>query len=85
MIADNSEEKSMGNRKKKPKRSEVVISGVVNKRIVAARPIKKGQIIKSADICVKRSSEGLTADNWDLVCGCTAQKDYIPDEAIWGL
>lgn len=78
-------EESMGDGIKRLKESEVIISGVVKKRIVAARPIKKGQIIKSADICVKRSSVGLTAENWDLICGCTAQKDYIPDEAIWVL
>lgn len=75
-------EESMGDGIKRPKESEVSISNVVKKRIVAARPIKKGQIIKSVDICVKRSSDGLMAENWDLVCGCTAQKAYQQDEPI---
>ncbi len=73
---------SMGNGVKQPTDTEVEISKVVLKRIVANRNIPAGKIIEESDLCVKRSSTGLLAKAWDYVVGTTAKKDYCIDEGI---
>ncbi len=73
---------AMGDGKKTPANIEKEISKVVMKRIVAARPIAKGQVITEQDVCVKRNDIGLPAGMWDLVIGTVAKKDYIIDEAV---
>lgn len=73
---------AMGDGVKTPVNIEKEISKVVLKRIVAAGPIVKGQVITEQDICVKRNDRGLPASKWDLVIGTVAKKDYIIDEAI---
>lgn len=75
-------ESAMGDGVKAPVNIEKEISKVVLKRIVAAEPIAKGQVITEQDICVKRNDRGLSASKWDLVIGTVAKKDYIIDEAI---
>lgn len=75
-------ERAMGDGIKTPANIEKEISKVVLKRIVAAGPITKGQVITEQDICVKRNDRGLSASKWDLVIGTVAKKDYIKDEAI---
>lgn len=75
-------EKAMGDGCKVPTNIENKISKVVLKRIVAKRPIQKGEIITSEDICVKRSEDGLMANMWDYVIGSRAQCNYTIDEGI---
>lgn len=67
---------------KKPTASEIEISKVVTKRIVAARKINKGEVLDEKNICVKRNNVGQMAKDWDLMLGKTAQKDYEIDEGI---
>lgn len=75
-------EKALGNGIKSPNKSEQEISLVVLKRILARDRIKKGEILTEDRLIVKRSGEGLSAANWDLVVGSTAIKDYDIDEPI---
>ena len=75
-------EKALGNGIKSPNKSEQEISLVVLKRILARDRIKKREILTEDRLIVKRSGEGLSAANWDLVVGSTAIKDYDIDEPI---
>lgn len=75
-------ETAMGDGDKKPADVERAISKVVLKRIVAKRPIKKGQIIQIEDICVKRNNTGAMASEWDRVIGSVAKRDYSAEEGI---
>ena len=72
----------MGNGKKEATWVEKEISKVVLKRIVAKKPIREGQVITEADICVKRNDVGLACSKWDIVIGTKARKDYVVDEGI---
>lgn len=75
-------ESAIGDGIKVPTNVEKIISRVVLKRIVAAKPIPKGKIIDAADLTVKRNDSGLSADKWDLVIGKVAVKCYDVDEGI---
>lgn len=73
---------AMGDGKKEATKVEKEISKVVLKRIVAKKPIREGQVITEADICVKRNDVGLACGKWDIVIGTKARKDYVVDEGI---
>ena len=82
VVAIRNIERALGNGIKSPNTSEKLISEVVIKRIVANRPIKKGEVLGSDNMTVKRSSEGLRASLWDTVNGRVASHDYEIDEPI---
>jgi N-acetylneuraminate synthase len=73
---------ALGDGIKRPNKSEIEISSVVLKRIVAGKHITKGSIFSADNLTVKRSSQGLNAQLWDLVIGKDATKDYNIDEPI---
>ena len=73
---------ALGTGLKKPTDLENEISSVVQKRIVANKPILSGKILDEEDLCVKRSASGILAGNWDLVVGTIARKNYDVDEGI---
>lgn len=75
-------ERAMGDGIKQPNTSEKKISKVVLKRIVASRPIKKGETFSDENITVKRSDSGISAKYWDMVVGAPAVKDFEPDEPV---
>lgn len=75
-------EKALGSGVKEPNASEKAISGVVLKRIVAARDIKKGEILRADNLALKRAPEGLSPEHWDEVCGTAAKRDYKENQAI---
>lgn len=75
-------EKAIGNGRKEPSEEEKSISKVVLKKIVAQRPIRKGQVITEEDLCVKRSDAGLPATAWDLIVGTEARDDFKVDDGI---
>jgi len=75
-------EKAMGDGRKLPTKVEKDISKVVLKRVVARRPISKGQTIVEDDIIVKRNDTGVPCDMWDLVIGMISKKNYKVDEGI---
>lgn len=75
-------EKALGDGNKVPTTSELDISKVVIKRIVANKPIKKGEVINEDMITCKRNDNGELAKKWDGVVGSIAKKDYSIDEGI---
>lgn len=75
-------EKALGNGIKKPNKSEHEISKVILKRIVAKTKIKKGQLLSSENITVKRSNIGIPASYWDLILGSVAETDFEMDDSI---
>lgn len=75
-------ETALGNGVKSPNKSELEISKVVLKRIVASRPIHKGEYLTEKNLTVKRASEGISATSWDTIIGSTALYDFKTDEPI---
>ena len=75
-------EKALGNGIKNPNKSELEISKVVLKRIVAKTKIKKGDAFTSENLTVKRSYSGFAASNWDFIIGSVAKRDFEIDDPI---
>lgn len=75
-------ESALGNGIKQPNESEIKISTVVTKRIVAQKNIQPGDVLDSYNICVKRANSGLPSYMWDLIIGRPATKEYRIDQPI---
>lgn len=75
-------EKALGDGIKRPNVSEQKNSEVVLKRIIANKPIKKGDILGKDNLSLLRSSTGIPAKYWDFVAGKAAKRDYKEDEPI---
>jgi len=76
-------EAALGDGIKKPAQSELGISKVVRRKIVASKPILKGTLFSSENLTTKRTSDhGLPAEMWDYVIGRPAPKDYVEDETV---
>jgi len=75
-------EDCLGTGIKEPTGAEKEISKVVTKRVVAQKPIHKGEVFTDENVCVKRNDLGILARHWDLVIGRVATKDYLGDEGI---
>ncbi len=73
---------ALGDGIKTPTNSEIAISTVVKKRIVARCPIRKGEVLNENNITVKRCDEGEPAYSWDSVVGTKATRDYDIDCGI---
>lgn len=55
---------------------------VARKSIVAARDIKKGEILTDDNITVKRPGNGVSPMLWNEVIGTAAKRDFVYDELI---
>lgn len=55
---------------------------IVRKSIVAARPIRKGEMFTEENITVKRPGTGINPMRWNEVLGMAASQDYEADEMI---
>ena len=75
-------EKALGTGIKKPSPSELKNKPVARKSIVAAFPIKKGEIFTDMNITVKRPGTGISPMRWDEMIGRKAGRDYKKDEII---
>ena len=75
-------ERSLGDGVKRPNASELTICKVVLKSIVANQKIAKGEVLTAEKLTVKRADKGISAQNWDLIVGRTAIRDYEIDEPI---
>ena len=75
-------EKALGDGIKRPNASEQKNAEVVLKRIIANKPVKKGDILGTDNLSLLRSSTGIPAKFWDLVAGKAAKRDYKEDEPI---
>ncbi len=75
-------ETALGDGIKRPNRSEAENAKVVQKSILAKRPIKKGEVLTEDMLVAKRAGAGISSVHWDVVVGTTAVKDYDIDEPI---
>lgn len=75
-------EAALGDGIKRPNKSEAENAKVVQKSILAKRPIKKGETLTEENLTVKRAGAGIPANLWDSVVGGIAIKDFEIDEPI---
>jgi N,N'-diacetyllegionaminate synthase len=75
-------EKALGNGIKAPTPSEQKNKLLARKSIVAAIPIKKGEIFTEQNLSTKRPGTGISPMRWDEVIGKLAQRDFEEDELI---
>ena len=75
-------EMALGNGVKKPSKSELKNIKIARKSLVAARTVKKGEILDSSNITVKRPGTGINPMRWIEFVGTTANRDYQKDELI---
>lgn len=78
----NIEEAVSGNGEKEPSVSEWKNIGIGRKSIVAAKAIKKGELLTKENITTKRPGTGISPMQWDNVIGKVANKDFQEDEII---
>jgi len=75
-------EVALGDGIKRPNASEVKISKVVLKSIVAKTDIKAGELLSDKNMTIKRAGSGIPAAHWDMVVGTKALRDFSIDEPI---
>lgn len=75
-------ELALGDSIKQASKSEQKNIHIARRSIVAARDIKKGDILTVENITAKRPGGGISPMRWDEVLGTVAQKDYLQDEPI---
>ena len=75
-------EKSMGDGKKIPSKSEKKNISIVRKSLVARRFIKKGEKFNELNVIAKRPGIGLSPMKWKKIFGKKAKKDFKEDELI---
>lgn len=75
-------DQAIGDGIKKASKSEAKNIPISRKSIVAARPIKAGEVFCSDNLAVKRPGAGINPMRWDEIIGQVAQRDYLPDEVL---
>ncbi len=75
-------ERALGNGCKTPSPSEIPNRSVARKSIVAARPIRRGELFSEENLTVKRPGNGISPMRWNEIIGTAATRDYRPDEPI---
>ena len=75
-------EKALGTGVKKVSFSEQKNKSIARKSIIAARPIKVGELFSEENLTVKRPGNGISPMNWDDVIGKVAKRDFVDDELI---
>lgn len=75
-------EKALGTGKKKISESERKNMAIARKSIVAACPIKKGDLLTEGNLTVKRPGTGISPMRWEEVMGTKAIKDFSEEELI---
>lgn len=75
-------EAGLGDGIKRPNKSEAENAKVVQKSILAKRPIKQGETLTEDMLVAKRAGKGISAKYWDMVVGANAIKDFEIDEPI---
>ncbi len=75
-------EQAMGDGEKKVTVSEGKNIAIARKSIVAACPIKKGEILFEENLTVKRPGTGISPMRWEEIVGTIAIRDYNEDELI---
>lgn len=75
-------EAGLGDGIKRPNKSEAENAKVVQKSILAKRPIKQGETLTEDMLVAKRAGMGISAKYLDIVVGAYAIKDFEIDEPI---
>jgi N,N'-diacetyllegionaminate synthase len=75
-------EKILGSSEKKPTDSEKTIMKNVRKSIVAAKNIRKNEIIKKEMLTIKRPGIGISPEDIEKIIGKKTKKDIIFDEIL---
>ncbi len=75
-------ELAIGSHLKQPAESEKKNISSIRKSIFAKRNIRKGEILTSDNLTVKRPGNGISPMNWFNVIGTYAIKDFKEDEMI---
>ena len=75
-------EKALGSSKKTVSESERKNIAIARKSIVAACPIKEGELLTEHNLTVKRPGTGLSPMRWEEVVGTKAIKDFEEEEPI---
>jgi N,N'-diacetyllegionaminate synthase len=75
-------EAAMGDKVKRPTKSERPNIELARKSIVAARPINKGESFSTENLACKRPATGLSPMLWDKIIGIPAKKYFCKDEPI---
>lgn len=73
---------ALGDGIKRPSKSEMKNKAVARKSIVAATPIRSGEVLTEDNLTVKRPGCGLNPMQWDQVVGKAALRDYEVDDLI---
>ena len=78
-------EKAMGDGIKRPTEKEEETRIIARRSLVAKRDIKKGDVINSGDIIIKRPGNGILPEFKETIRGMKASKNIIADSVIkWG-
>lgn len=75
-------EQALGGGHKHVSPSERKNMDIARKSIVAARDIRKGEVLTEENITTKRPGNGISPMRWDSVIGTTAIRDFGYDELI---
>jgi N-acetylneuraminate synthase len=75
-------EQALGDGIKRPTTSEQANLPVVRKSLVAARPIRAGELFREANLTAKRPGTGISPMQWDAWIGRPASRDFAADELI---
>lgn len=75
-------EQALGDWIKRPTASEQVNLPVVRKSLVAACPIRAGDLFSEINLTAKRPGTGISPMYWDAWIGRKALRDYAADELI---
>ncbi len=73
-------EMALGDRIKKPNKSEIEIMKVARRSLIATRDIRVGEIIKESDIAIKRPGTGILPKFKEIVIGMKLINDIRQDE-----
>ena len=75
-------EKALGDGIKRPTPSESRNAPLIRKSLIAAKPIKSGEVFSSENITAKRPAYGISPMRWNEVIGQIATRDFAKDEPI---
>ncbi|TGL98089.1 N-acetylneuraminate synthase [Leptospira barantonii] len=75
-------EQSLGDGIKRPSQSESKNISIARKSLVAARPIRSGEIFSYENLTTKRPGNGISPMRLDEIVGLKAHRDFSEDELI---
>ena len=75
-------ELALGDGIKKPTGKELETRLIARRSIVAAAPIKQGELFSEGNLTCKRPAHGMSPMNWDKLVGHPSNRAYVLDELI---